>query len=150
MALVEVRLLRVSAARTLDDNIGGVTGSSDTLIDVLLLYQLGQEATNERITCQIMLKFEKQILMHNINMENHVHHIIFFCCRRQLDILFEEHMFNESMLVDYMMAQGERKLQRAMRYITTGNYRVPSTCTIGVNKLLLRQEDHRESFHLQA
>ena len=40
MALVEVRLLRVSAARTLDDNIGSVTGSSDTLIDALLLNQL--------------------------------------------------------------------------------------------------------------
>jgi len=40
MALVEVRLLRVSAARMLDDNIGGVTGSSDTLIDALLLNQL--------------------------------------------------------------------------------------------------------------
>lgn len=33
---------------------------------------------------------------------------------------------------------------------STGNYRVSSTCTIGVNKLLLRQEDYRESFHLQA
>jgi hypothetical protein len=40
MTLVEVRLLRVSAARTLDDNIGSVTGSSDTLIDALLLNQL--------------------------------------------------------------------------------------------------------------
>ena len=49
-ALVEVRLLRVRAARALDDDIGSVATGPHAVFDALALDQLREEASNEGVT----------------------------------------------------------------------------------------------------
>jgi len=51
-ALVEVWLLRVRAARALDDDIGSVATGPHAVFDALALDQLREEASNEGVTCR--------------------------------------------------------------------------------------------------